>query len=140
MFHRYREIFYGLLFGLGACAIDIVMHSRMADRDLSTELFQPELAMLFYRGLFIVFGLTVGLLLWQRSKREREFRVLADTLERFHHDIVSPAVLMHAKLQLLLTRDEFHLSPEVGEAVRFLYDRSQQIQSAARESLPPIHK
>ena len=56
MLRHYKEIFYGLIFGLGAACIDTFV-------DASTEHkafwdFGP--GMLLYRGLFILFGFLVG--------------------------------------------------------------------------------
>ena len=56
MLRHYKEIFYGLIFGLGAACIDTFV-------DASTEQkafwdFGP--GMLLYRGLFILFGFLVG--------------------------------------------------------------------------------
>ncbi len=136
MFQKYKEIVYGLLFGVGAAVIDTVMHSQMTDRSFWVEFMRPEPAMIFYRVLFLVFGLALGWLLWQKNKRERDFRQLTETLERFHRELCAPAILMHTKLQVLLTRQDFHLSREAEEAVRFAYERSQEIQSLAKEKLP----
>ena len=78
------------------------------------ELIQHR-PMLFYRALFLLFGLVLGWLLWQKNKRERDFRRLAEALKRFHQDYGRDALLMHAKLQVLLTRPDLHLSPEAEE-------------------------
>lgn len=136
MLRKYREIVVGILFGLGACLIDIVMHAGMMDRTFWDEALQPRPEMLFYRGLFLAFGLTVGLLLWQKSRRERDFRCMADLIRRFQRDLISPVVLIHANLQVLLTQEDFHLSLEAEALVRLIYEKSQQIQSLAKE-LPP---
>lgn len=136
MLRKYREIVVGILFGLGACLIDIVMHARMMDRTYWDEALRPRPEMLFYRGLFLAFGFTAGFLLWQKSKRERDFRCLADLIQRFQRELVSPVVLIHAKLQMLLTQEGFHLSSEAEAVIRLIYEKSQQIQSLAKE-LPP---
>ena len=133
MLRKYREIVGGILFGLGTCVIDTLMHARMMDRTFWAELFQPRPEMLFYRGLYLTFGLTVGLLLWQRSRREQDFRCLAELIQRLQRELVWPTVLIHAKLQVLLTRDDFRLSPEAEAAVRLIYEQSQQIQALAKE-------
>src|SRR5579871_4061393 len=112
MLQRYKEVLYGLLFGIGAGIIDTAMHAQMEHGSFWTELVQPQPAMLFYRVLFLVFGMAVGWLLWQRNKRERDFRKLTETVARFHREIGGPAVLMHTKLQTLLTRQDWHLSTE----------------------------
>ncbi len=56
MFQKYKEIFYGILFGLGAGIIDTVMHARMENTSFWIEMVQPQPAMIFYRVLFILFG------------------------------------------------------------------------------------
>jgi hypothetical protein len=136
MFQTYKEVFYGLLFGVGAVLIDTVMHAQMEDRSFWIELVQPDPAMIFYRVLFIFLGLALGWLLWQKNKRERDFRRLVETFEQFHRELTAPALLMHTKLQVLLTRQDFQLSDDAAEAVRFVYERSQEIQGLTRTKLP----
>ena len=137
MFQKYKEIVYGLLFGVGAAVIDTVMHAQMTGRSFWAESVNPQPAMIFYRVLFLAFGLALGWLLWQKNKRERDFRQLTETVEKFHRDLCAPALLMHTKLQVLLTRQDFQLSREAEEVVRFAYERSQEIQALAKEKLPP---
>jgi hypothetical protein len=137
MLQKYKEIFYGILFGLGAGIIDTVMHARMENTSFWIEMLQPQPAMIFYRALFIFFGVALGWLLWQKNKRERDFRHLAETVEKFHRDLCAPALLMHTKLQVLLTRQDLQLSREAEEVVRFAYERSREIQALAKERLPP---
>lgn len=137
MFHKYKEIAYGLLFGVGAAVIDTVMHAQMTDRSFWVESVRPQPAMIFYRVLFLVFGLVLGWLLWQKNKRERDFRRLAETVEKFHRDLCAPALLMHTKLQVLLTSKDLHLPHEAEEVVRFAYERSREIQTLAKEKLSP---
>lgn len=136
MLQRYKEIVYGLLFGLGAGVIDTVMHAQMTDRSFWEELVRPQSAMIFYRVLFLFFGLALGWLLWLKNKRERDFRKLTETVARFHREIGGPALLMHTRLQLLLMGQDWHLSPEAELAVRFVYERSLEIQAIVKERLP----
>jgi len=42
--------------------------------------------MLLYRALFVLLGMGFGWLLWQKNKREREFRDLAEMLKRFRQE------------------------------------------------------
>ncbi len=135
MLNRYREVFYGLLLGLGAILIDLVMHAQMESSSLWTELIHPQPLMVFYRLLFVVFGLALGCSLWQKNNRERDFRRLTEILKRFHQEIVNPAFLIHSKLQVLLTREDFHPSPEAEKLIRFIYEQSQRIQSQAKQRL-----
>ena len=135
MVQRHKEIFYGGLFGLGAGVIDTFMDARMEGLSFRDELVQHR-PMLFYRVLFILFGLALGWLLWQKNKREREFRDLSEILRRFRQDYGGPAILMHAKLQVLLTRQDLHLSDEAEELVQFVYQQSQELQTLVRNKLP----
>ena len=137
MLQKYKEIFYGLVFGLGAAVIDSVMDAHAESLSLGDELAQHP-GMLLYRALFVAFGLALGWLLWQKNKRERDFRRLAEALKRFHQEYGRDALLMHAKLQVLLTRPDLHLSPEAEELVRFVYQRSLEIQTLVKEKLPPL--
>jgi hypothetical protein len=93
--------------------------------------------MMIYRTVFIMFGLVLGWLLWQNNKREREFRDLSEILRRFRQEYEGPALLMHTKLQTLLTRKDLHLPAEAEELVRFVYQQSQDIQALVRNKLPP---
>ena len=102
MLQKYKEIFYGGLFGFGAAVLDTFMDAWMEGLSFRDELAQHG-SMLFYRTLFILFGLALGWLLWQKNKREREFRDLSETLRRFRQEYEAPALLMHTKLQTLLT-------------------------------------
>ncbi len=130
-----QQIFYGLLLGLGAWFIDVVMHARIEDRGFWEELFRFEAKTFFYRLMFVAFGLLIGWSLWQKSKREREFRRLADVLARFHREIVDPAFLIYAKCELLLGRDDFRLSTEAREVIRFIHEKAYGIESLAKERL-----
>ena len=71
MLRRYREIFYGLLLGLGAWFIDVVMHARIEDRGFWEELFRFEAKTFFYRLMFVAFGLLIGWSLWEEQARAR---------------------------------------------------------------------
>lgn len=137
MLRKYKEIFYGLAFGVGAGVIDTVMHGQMADRSLWEELVRPQPMMIFYRVSFLLFGLALGWLLWQKNRGERDFRSLTEVVEKFHRDLCAPAFLMHTRLQVLLTKEDLHLPREAEEAVRFVYERSLEIQALAKERFPP---
>lgn len=140
MLQRYKEIFYGLLFGLGASAIDVSMHASMEQHGFWTELFRPQPAMVVYRGSFIVFGLALGWLLWRKNKVERDFRSLLESAEQFRRGIGTPAILIHTRLQVLLTRGDLHLPPEAEEMIRFAYERSREIGMLAEEELLPTKR
>lgn len=130
---RYREILYGVVFGLGACVIDIAMHARMTNRSLLEELFQPSTDMLLYRVLFLAFGVGIGMLLWQKNKHERETRRLANLLQELRREIGAPVIIIHANVQLLLTRHEAVMPPEVEPVLRSIYEQSNRLQSLIRE-------
>ena len=135
MLQKYKEIFYGGFFGFGAAVLDTFMDAQMEGLSFGDELVQHR-PMLFYRILFVLFGAALGWLLWQKNKREREFRDLSETLRRFRQEYGGPAILMHSKLQVLLTREDLHLSVEAEEIVQFVYQRSQDLQSLVKNKLP----
>jgi hypothetical protein len=135
MVHKYKEIFYGILFGVGASIMDSVMDARAEGLGLWDELIQHP-GMLLYRALFVLLGLGLGWLLWQKNKREREFRDLAEMLKRFRQECGGAALVMHAKLQLLLTREDLHLSNEAEGLIRSLYEKSQDLQTLLNSKLP----
>lgn len=138
MWQRYKEIFYGLLFGLGASAIDVSMHASMEQQGFLSELLRPNPAMVAYRISFIVFGLALGWLLWRKNKAERDFRRLAETLERLQRGVRQSAVLIHANMQLLLTRNDLHLPPDAENMIRDAYERMREIRALLEQKLAPI--
>ena len=135
MFQRYKEIFYGILFGLGAAIIDSVMDAREAGLGLWDELIQHP-GMLLYRTLFVLFGVALGWLLWQRNRRERDFRALAGVLKQFRQECGGAVVMMHTKLQVLLTREDLQLPSEAEGLIRSLYQGSQELQFLVNSKLP----
>jgi hypothetical protein len=42
MLQRYKEMFYGLLFGLGASVIDVFSHASMEQHGFWMELIHPQ--------------------------------------------------------------------------------------------------
>ncbi|HXM95209.1 MAG TPA: hypothetical protein VOA64_13315 [Candidatus Dormibacteraeota bacterium] len=135
MLNRYKEIFYGLLLGSGAWVIDAMMHAQEEGGSFWGEVVHVHGGTLFYRLFFIAFGLALGWSLWTRSRREREFRRLAEIYERFHREVVQPAFLIHAKCEELLLLDDSLLPAKAREAVRFIYDKVRSIESLSKERL-----
>ena len=136
MLQRYKEVVYGLLFGLGASIIDVFMHASMEQQGFWAELIRPQPVMVAYRVFFIAFGLALGWLLWRKNKVERDYRSLAETVERLLREIRQPAFLIHAKLQLVLTQENLQLPPEAEEMVRYAFEQSRKIGNLAQEQLP----
>lgn len=135
MLQKYKEIFYGLLFGLGAAILDIMMDARAEGVGVGTEVTLHP-AMLLYRSLFVLFGLILGWLLWQKNRRERDFRNLAETLKRFRQDYRGIALVMHTRLQVLLTRENLNLPQGAEELIRAAYQSSQELQNLVNTKLP----
>lgn len=129
---RYREVLYGLTFGLGACVIDIVMHARMNGRTALEELIRPDREMVFYRVLFLALGVALGMLLWQKNKGERELRRLAEVVRQLRHDVAGPALLIHTNVQLLLTREGLALPGNAEPLLRAVYEESKKLRSLTR--------
>jgi hypothetical protein len=135
MLQKYKEMLYGGIFGFGVSIIDTVMDARIEGLSFLDEMVQHR-SMMIYRSVFILLGLALGWLLWQKNKREREFRDLSEILKRFRQEYEGPALLMHTKLQTLLTRKDLHLLAEAEELVRFVYQKSQDLQALVRDELP----
>lgn len=100
MILRYKEVFYGILFGLGAVVIDTVMHSRMLNRGFWEGLTAVNAEMVFYRVLFLVFGSTAGWLLWRSNQRERDFRALENRFSRFRSRLSPLVTMTYSRLQV----------------------------------------
>ena len=129
MLKNHREIFYGLLFGVGAALLDTLIDAVMQDK----AFLDVPTGMIFYRLLFVLFGLLLGWLLWRKNTSEREFRSLQDQVQDLRHKIGAPATMIHTQAQLLLGRDAAQLSPQVQSVVRTIYEQSQKLQSIERE-------
>src|SRR5215831_15091664 len=130
MLRHYKEIFYGLIFGLGAACIDTFV-------DASTEhkaFWDFSAGMLLYRGLFILFGFLLGWLLWRNNQSERESRSLIAGMQKLQSEIGPPTVIIHAQTQLLLTKPGAPLPPELEVIVRSIHDQSLKLQSVAKDS------
>lgn len=128
MISRYREVFFGLVIGLVAVVIDVVMDARMQDRSFAEALIQPRVEMLFYRLLFLAFGVSLGWLLWKSNKGERKSRHLAAALDKLCREIAAPCIIIHTQAQMLLMRDPA-LSAEAESALRTIYEQSMHLQS-----------
>lgn len=126
----YKEIVFGVLFGVGASLIDVAMHVSMGHGEWFAELTHPSPIMAVYRVLFLLLGTGLGVLLWQRNRKERDFRQLSASLEGLRRDIAAPSILVHTNLQLLLTGYEGQLPPEASRLLATAYDNSRAIQRA----------
>ncbi len=135
MSNRYKEIFYGLLIGFGAWVIDAMLHAREEGGRFWAELVHPHGGTLFYRSFFLGLGLALGWLLWTKSKREREFRRLAEIYERFHREVADPAFLIHGKCEELPWLNGSELPAKARESVPFVYHKVRTIESLAKERL-----
>jgi hypothetical protein len=133
MLQKYKEIFFGLAFGIGAFFLDTNMDA-VADGNSFLEEVIVHPGMLLYRALFILLGLGLGWLLWQRNRREREARQLAETLNNLRQECATQGLLLRTTLQRLLTRDDLHLAPEASQLLQDAYAKSQEFQRIAEEN------
>jgi hypothetical protein len=125
---NYKEIAFGILFGLGASLIDISMHSSMENKPWIDEFIHPSLLMLVYRLMFLLLGITLGVLLWQRNRVERDSRRYAALLGDLRRDLAGPSMIVHTNLQLMLTRHHTELPPPVRQIVELSYENSKVVQ------------
>lgn len=137
MFRKYKEILFGLAFGIGAFVLDTGMDA-MADGNSLTDEVAEHPGMLFYRAVFIVLGLALGWVLWQRNRRERAYRQIAHTLHDVQEEYGKQALLLRSTLQSLLVRHDVHLSEEASHLVQDAYQKTQELQRIAETKLPPI--
>jgi hypothetical protein len=133
MFQRYKEIFFGLAFGILAVIIDTAMDSIAEGNSYVGELSAHPIMML-YRSVFILLGLGLGYLLWQRNRNEREVRRLTEAVRRIQQQIETQGLLLRSTLQTLLLRDD--LSSDAQRLLQEAYHRTQEFQRIAEEKLP----
>jgi|SRR5579859_2701184 len=129
MLKRYREIFYGFLFGIGAACIDMFTDAKMQGK----QFWDVSAGMTLYRMLFVLFGCILGWLLWRKNQHERQFRSLLAAMEKLCGQIGPPAVMIHAHTQSLLVKPDLRLPPDAETTIRAIYEESQKLQSIARE-------
>ena len=132
MLKEYKEIFFGLAFGIGAVILDTAMDASAQGNSYSDELTAHP-GMMLYRAVFILLGLALGWLLWQRNRSEREFRSLTESLGRIQQQFGTQGMLLRSTLQTLLTRNGLGLSDEARRLVEEAYQRCQEIQRIAEE-------
>jgi hypothetical protein len=125
---KYKEVLFGVSFGIGASLIDAAMHASMANSDFFTELIYPTLVMAAYRILFLAFGAGLGVLLWLKNRRERAFRELTLSFEALRRNLIAPSTLVHVNLQTLLMQHGASLSDEALTVVRTAYESSTAVQ------------
>ncbi len=131
MLHKYREIFFGLIFGILAFVLDLAMDATAEGNSLADELARHP-GMIFYRLIFILLGLLLGWLLWRGHKAERESRQLRETLLSVQQRCGALGLLIGASLQKVLTHSEPALSEEAQRLLQEAYQRSREFQSIAK--------
>jgi hypothetical protein len=137
MLQKYKEIFFGLSFGIGAFVLDTGMDAITDGNSLADEVAEHP-GMLLYRAVFILLGLGLGWLLWKRNRREREYRQLAETLRRIRHECEKQALLLRSSLQSLLIRDDLHLGAAASQLVQQAYQQTEDLQRIAETKPPSI--
>jgi hypothetical protein len=131
MFLKFREIIYGILFGLGAVLIDAIMDSRQSGESITTQLFGHP-AMLLYRGLFVVMGILFGWLVSQRKTKELEFQEVSERLDQLRLQCEKESMLIHGSLQVVLGRTDLHLPEDTEKLIRQAYQYSEEMLGRLR--------
>jgi hypothetical protein len=127
----YKEIVYGIVFGIAAAVLDTALDARGEGQSLTGEVGGHP-AMMIYRLLFVLLGFFIGWLLWRNNRRERQFRSLVEQIRHFYHAYESQALVLHTNLQLLLTKN-LKLSPEDEALLRSTYEKSCDLQASVKE-------
>jgi len=128
---NYREIVYGVAFGVGAAALDTAIDAGTAGHGFFAEIGTHP-GMILYRSLFVLYGFLLGWLLWRNHKRERQLEELIKKVRHFHQEYEAQAVVLHTNLQLLLTKN-LQLPPDADALVRNTYEKSRVLQSLAKQ-------
>lgn len=118
MIKRFKELWFGIAFGIGAIFIDAAMHATMSGSTFLEELFSARPEMLFYRALFLSFGLSLGWMIWLNNRKEREFRDLKNAFDSLRSEMAPVLVMSYSRLLLLLGNTEVATLPP--EATRLL--------------------
>lgn len=126
-----REILLGTLIGVAVFLADTFMDAANESLSLGAEL-RAHPVMVIYRFLFVIAGFVLGWLLWQRNKAARDFERIQESLNQLRRECEKRTTILHASLQLLLTRTDFHLPAEADQLVRRAYESSQEIHSLVR--------
>jgi hypothetical protein len=134
MLRKYRDIFYGGIIGLAAACLDTFIDAQTQGNSFGDEITQHP-SMMLYRAIFLLSGLAIGFLVWRNRRRERDFQRVFTSAERLQQGCSKQSLLINTKIQVLLTRDDFHLAPEVQELLRGIYDSSKEIQTLVRDKL-----
>jgi hypothetical protein len=127
MFGKYKEFVLGAGFGIAAMLIDTATDAKVAGNSMVDELTAHP-GMMVYRLGFVLMGLLLGWLLWRSRKSEREVEVLEETLRNLRQQVSTKALLVSSTLQMLLTRNDVHLSEEAQRLTREAYQRSLELQ------------
>ena len=131
MLSDYKEIVYGVVFGIGAAILDTALDARGERQSLTGEIGGHPV-MMIYRVLFVVLGFFIGWLLWRNNRRERQFRSLMEQIRRVYQTYEAQALVLHTNLQLLLTKN-LGLPPEDEALLRSIYEKSRDLQASVKE-------
>lgn len=135
MLKKYKEIFFGLAFGIVAMVIDTGVDALSNGNGLGDEVVERPAVML-YRAVFILLGLAFGWLLWKTNRSERQYRQLTETLGRIQRECEQHTLLLRATLQNLLIRNDLQLSEAASQLLRQAYQQTQELQRIAELKLP----
>jgi H+/Cl- antiporter ClcA len=131
MLSNYKEIVYGIAFGVGAAMLDTLIDTRASGESFMSALGSHP-GMILYRGLFVLYGLLLGWLAWKNRAREHALEQLMENVRRFHQQYEAQAVMLHTNLQLLLTKN-LQLPPDADALVRATYEKSRDLQALAKQ-------
>lgn len=131
MLSNYKEILYGVVFGLAAAVLDTALDARGEGQSFTGEVGGHP-AMMLYRILFVLLGFFIGWLLWRNNLREREFRAFVDRIRHFCQEYEAQAIVLHTDLQVLLTKN-LKLTPEEETLLRTTYEKSRGLQTLAKQ-------
>ena len=116
---------------------DTAMDATAEGHSVAEELAAHP-GMVLYRLGFVLLGLVLGWLLWRNHKRERELLRLEESFRNLQRQCSTHGLLLRSNLQLVLTRDDLHLSDEARKLLLEAFQKTEALQSIAEETTPAI--
>lgn len=121
MFRRYKEVWCGVVIGIGIWAFDAILHASGEPRSgfgtFARELITSDPPRLLFRILFLIVSTVLGHCLRQIRERERRVLDLQMTIDSLRHQMVNPLLLIVGYSSSLALKEGRPASRETVEMV-----------------------
>ncbi len=98
MIRQYKEILFGLAFGLAMWVVDAAMHAQIGSNEGSwagsfiKELPDPESTPQFFGVLFLSVSMSLGFLFWRCNRKHRQAKDVEQELRSLRRAMTSPVM------------------------------------------------